>query len=56
MTLFDHPPKTTLERCARRLLCHVEAAAEREGLGPPAEAQAMADILKAYDVPTKGPS
>ena len=49
MTRFDNFPKSAWERAARNLLSHVEAAAERENLPPPAEAQNMASILLAYD-------
>jgi len=46
MTLFESFTADPLENKARALLSHVEAAAEREGLDPPAEAQSLADLLK----------
>lgn len=49
MTMFDNFATGALEDRARALLFHVEAAAEREGLEYPAEAQALADILKQMD-------
>jgi hypothetical protein len=49
MTRFDNPPHGALESRSRALLSHVEAASEREGLEYPAEAQALATILKRLD-------
>jgi len=49
MTRFDHLPSSNLENAARNLLSHVEAAAEREKLPFPAEAQALGDILCRLD-------
>lgn len=46
MTRFELAPLTYHERLSRMLLAHVEAAAERDGIEPPVEAQAMATLLK----------
>ena len=50
MTRFDTAPDNRLESAARAILSHVEAAAEREGLPIPAEAQALARILTEKDL------
>lgn len=50
MTRFDNPATGVLEGRARALLSHVEAAAEREALPYPAEAQGLAQVLKHLDL------
>jgi hypothetical protein len=50
MTRFETFATDVLENGARRLLGHVEAAAERENLPPPEEALKMALILRQIDI------
>lgn len=49
MTRFDNPPYGAVESRSRALLSHIEAASEREELEYPAEAQALATVLKQMD-------
>lgn len=42
-------PRGSLEWQARRLLAHIEAASERDGTDPPAEAIGMAKTLLVLD-------
>ncbi len=49
MTTFETIPPPGLERLARALLMHVEAASEREGLEYPSEAQHLSDELQTID-------